>query len=458
MKESTQTRTPGSVKGFLLNITKPEIRLLIITLLVLTLPFERIPSLDLLLGSSSVTLRLSQFFGLGLIASTVIYYFLKKEVPSPRRSFDVLLILFLFSYLVSVVFARDQGRSILVYMFTAFVSLVAIAISFAQRRLDLDKIEKFLLLGTALALVFGLYQYLGDVLGLSTALTGLKSIYVKEVFGFPRIQSVGLEPLYFGNFLLIPYTVILAKQITGKKLPVWQWAIFFFIVVELVLTVSRGAIYAGIIATVFLWIIFIFNKKAKAPLVALSAFIILAGILTSLFLTWAPSQINKPKVDKYTGAKKTQKLIQQAGNFDSQDDRVRNRALAAKAFKTAPIFGIGPGNFSDFAIKAYPPYKTSAPVIVNNEPLELLAESGIVGTSLLLAFFGSLLIFAGRLFIKGQAIFEGPNGYWLGALCGYIVALAVQYQTFSTLYILHIWVAIGILMAIVRGSIKKGII
>ena len=38
---------------------------------------------------------------------------------------------------------------------------------------------------------------------------------------------------------------------------------------------------------------------------------------------------------------------------------------------------------------------------------------------------------------------------WLYGLMAYLIATAIQYQTFSTLYIMHIWVATGILLGVI---------
>jgi O-antigen ligase len=106
--------------------------------------------------------------------------------------------------------------------------------------------------------------------------------------------------------------------------------------------------------------------------------------------------------------------------------------------------GIGIGNFGP-NVAGYPP---SAPeegwLIVNNEPLEILAETGILG-------FLSIILFLGCLFFRGlYAAFKSKDLYlkiWLIGLLAVLLAFAVQYQTFSTLYITHIWVAIGLLAA-----------
>jgi len=83
--------------------------------------------------------------------------------------------------------------------------------------------------------------------------------------------------------------------------------------------------------------------------------------------------------------------------------------------------------------------------------LEILAETGLLG-------FLSLALALSYIFIKGiEASLKTQNNYLKGWINGLLLALfgiAIQYQTFSTLYIMHIWVALGLLLACVN-LIKK---
>ena len=115
--------------------------------------------------------------------------------------------------------------------------------------------------------------------------------------------------------------------------------------------------------------------------------------------------------------------------------------------------GVGPGNFGQAAYLEDPHNFPNAMAIVNNEPIELLTETGVLG----LAAFGLFVVSLGRLYwlrLRGGDL-SSELGVWLLALGGTLLAIAVQYQTFSTLYITHIWVAIGLLVG-VMGAMKLG--
>ena len=414
--------------------------------LVFLLPFERIPSLDVL----GVTIRASQLVGLALIIVSVgpIINFYKTKPRLPK----LLLPAFLFGYLLSALMANDLKRAAMVFVFTVFVALVGSAIAATFTSKDLPRIEKYLYLSTAIVLAIGFFYYFCDVFGLAPAFTGLRDIYQKEIFGFPRIQSTALEPLFYGSFLLIPYLILLTRRLVAPKTISTRHSVLFIaIITQLFLTVSRGAIYAGIVASFVLAIGLLMQKRVRLRSLALSFAYIVVGSLLALAMTWLPTYFMK---DSSANANdKTEKLLDQTSNFDSQDDRVRNRELAIDAFATAPVLGIGPGNFSDFAVKKFPPYEEAAPVIVNNETLELAAEAGIIGFVLFMLFAGWTYILVLARYLKG--VFKSSRStYWVPGILAYLVALAIQYQTFSTLYVMHVWVVIGLLMAFAQTPAK----
>lgn len=421
------------------SVANAKVRATLTALLVFLLPFERIPSLDVF----GVTLRISQFIALALVFVSIqpIIQFYKDRPRLPK----LLLPAFFVSYGVSMLMAQDLKRAVTVFAFTVFVALVASAIAATLSVDNLERIEKYLLVATAIVIAFGYYQYLGDVFGLNPDYTGLRSIYTKEIFGFPRIQSTALEPLYYGSFLLIPYCLLLAKRlIQPKSVTVFQTILLVLIVSQILLTVSRGSIYSGIVATIVLSVYLLLSKKTKLKTFIKSFALLAVGIILGIIMTWVPTFfVNNPKDD---GGTKTEKLIDQASNFNSQDDRKRNRTIAIDAFKENPIFGVGPGGFSDYAVMKFPKYASAAPVIVNNEPLELLAEAGIIGFTLFIVFAAWTYFIVAARYVANK--FKSTASYWAPAILVYLIALAIQYQTFSTLYVMHVWVVIGLLMGL----------
>lgn len=414
----------------------------ILASLIFLLPFERIPSLPVTAFGTSIDLRLSFIAGAVLIAA-VVYGLYKGQLTIDRRlrNLSLWLVAFFFAYGLSLLLSTDIKRAVSVWCFTAFTALVGGAVGVAWQHRNQAAVRQALRISTWIVIAFGFYQYFGDIFGLSQSWTGLRDIYTKEIFGFPRIQSTGLEPLFYGNFLLIPFFYFSNRFLNGKE---ERPLLLIAIATQIVLTVSRGALISGLLG-LFLILAMSLRKlsgwknfKQQAGLIGLTTL----GVALALLLT----NVNNFGVLNRNSSLPSSSpapvaVINQATNLTSQDDRVRNRTLAWRAFMEHPWFGIGPGNFSAYAKDQYIGYQTSEGyIVVNNEPLELLAEAGLVGSALLLTFIG-LLVWQ---LVRAWWTHGSDETEWAVAVLAFLLALAVQYMTFSTLYIMHIWVMIGI--------------
>ena len=126
-----------------------------------------------------------------------------------------------------------------------------------------------------------------------------------------------------------------------------------------------------------------------------------------------------------------------------------------KAHKQAAVIGIGPGQYGPYALnnKPDPALGKNGWPIVNNETLELLLELGVVGLSLVV-FYVLIMLFTAIRSLPQKELLVGAT---VLGLIGYLMAEAVQYQSVSTLYITHIWAALGLLMGILlqADSFKK---
>jgi O-antigen ligase len=410
--------------------------------LIFLLPFERIPSLPVSLFGTSVDVRLSFLVGLVLIG-VVGYGVIKRQlsVSQQVRSTHLWLIGFFFSYGLSLLLSTDLKRALSVWCFTAFTALVGVAVGLAWEYRDQAGVRQALRISTWIVLAFGFYQYFGDIFGLSQSWTGLRDIYTKEVFGFPRIQSTGLEPLFYGNFLLIPLFYFANRFLNNiEERPV----LLIAIITQIVLTVSRGALFSGAVGLILILLLsfrHIAQWKKLQQQVGLIGLTTLGVVLALLLTNVNNFRVFHRDTTVPTTSPAPVAVINQATNLTSQDDRVRNRTLAWEAFKEHPWLGIGPGNFSAYAKERYVGYQASdGYVVVNNEALELLAEAGIVGFCLFLIFIATILWRLGWVWLR----FSPKEAEWAVVVFVYLVALAIQYQTFSTLYIMHIWVMIGI--------------
>lgn len=424
--------------------------------LVFLLPFERIPSMDVF----GVTLRLS-FVAAGLIILRAAYLIAIKRTQTFRLNFTIgTLLAFLAWVVITGLLAINFGRAAQVIVFTVFTITTGLAIAIIYRKEYLDDIIKGLLVSATLVALFGAYQYLGNLLGLPNWATGMRERYSWQVFGFPRIQSTALEPLYYCSYLLLPVSILLSRLLHGSKDRKTNVGLLLLFSTSIFLTVSRGGIAALIGLVVFLLgasVILKFTSLRRALLVIATVFI--SFVLSFLVITY----LAKPPVDtQVTGGKKGSaaytKQLQNTGLEGGGDERAKVRTQALdllKDDKGRVIFGIGAGQFGPYAQNNVMD-PTGGWLVVNNLTIEILVELGIIGF-ILFALFAISLAIRTLGFLPVNMLTS--SGVAALAILAYLFAETIQYQTFSTLYIMHIWVAIGLLMAIVlpQQLSKEGI-
>lgn len=416
-----------------LTVRSPRFGLLAVVFL---LPFERVGSVDI----AGFTLRSSQVFGgLTLVAWLLLLITRKRWSFRPNPTFW-LGVLFLLIALVSISQAENAFRATTVWVFVAFTVIVSWLVpQLIRGRNDLDKLITVLFVSTSIIGVFGLYQFMGDLVGLPPSLTGLRDLYTSDVFGFPRIQSTFLEPLYYANFLLIPLSLALVFVLSGKGKQSRLFLVAFILLlgVNFVLTLSRGAYIA--FAVMLMILALVYWKKVFTP------HWIVLGVIVALIVGWGAVQFlgfsgdTQESVDTFT--KQATDIFSGASYFD----RAETFTQAWELFQAHPYLGVGIGNFgpavADIAL-VQPP---NGWLIVNNEFLELLAETGLLG---FFAYLALLVVLFWRS-IKAMRYSRDPylRAVMLALLLAFI-GILIQYNTFSILFIMHIWFLFGLMVAV----------
>jgi O-antigen ligase len=428
---------------------KKDIDRFLLICLAASLPFDRIPSVDIF----GVSLRFSLFFSV-LIILRAIYSLFKKKIKLRFSIQDKLLTFFVIWLVLIIPVSINFNRALTVALFTIFVIIAALSISLLFKKEYFKPISKALFAVSIIVVGFGIYQYFGDIFNLPSSLTGLRERYTWSIFGFPRIQSFSLEPLYMAAFLLLPYSIatayyLLRDNTFNKKLVITVIGLCSF---AIFMSVSRGGIYAMIISSVILSFYLIFTKKARfaefLKLFLVVAIAFLASLILINYLNKAPSAFTK-------GKKGSSAFVDQVKNtsFGEGDERSQARSQAIKILndnKSSYIIGIGPGQFGPYAQNNKP--ADYGWTIVNNMPLEVLLETGLVGASLLVIFIITIFIKSYKLIniSKDKTIIVLAMGLW-----AYLISQAVQIQTYSTLYILYLWFPIGIVMGVLRNNNAK---
>ena len=228
-------------------------------LVVFFLPFERVPSFNIV----GMDLRASTILGvLTLFFWILALMFNSKKYRVQVTTLEIPLMIFVFVLILSLTQALNLTRAVTVFSLVLFmVCLFFLAVNMVNSKESLTKTIKVLFYSSFVVALFGFFQFGGDVLGFPMSLTLLKEGYDSSIFGFPRIQSFSMEPLYLANFLLIPLGIGIALIINKvqdiKRTPLI--ILISLLLIIFVLTVSRGG-YLGLAVLVFILLVFFFKK------------------------------------------------------------------------------------------------------------------------------------------------------------------------------------------------------
>lgn len=405
--------------------------------LIFFLPFERIPTLEL----NGFTLKINHLIGILLIVFFVLELAFKKRRVAPTGT-GVLVGLLIFSFSLSFLESQLSLRSLIFFGLDLFVMLIFLITSqLIDSKEKLQKVQKVILITLGVSLLFAFFQFIGDMVGLPAVVTGLDPGYTKAVFGFPRMQGFSREPLYLGNLLLLGAGFCAASWLNKKEFR-YFYVFGLALLAGILMTMSRGAIlglmFFGLMLFIVRWRSFITAKNITYfSLLALSGAIAL-GVGFSI--------LGQDLWQKFSG----HIAIADLTFGESTQGRLMAYSKALDAWRESPYVGIGLGNYGAFTAD----YNWDSPKvadIVNNEYLELLAESGIIG---LAAFQVFLIYIFWRSWLAYRTARDAEIKNYLLALSLAMIAILFQYNFFSTFSILHIWVGLGILVAVQNMALQ----
>lgn len=409
--------------------------LLGILLVAFFLPFERLGAYEL----GDTTIRISQVLLIITVAAWLIRQGMVRTTRLARNPILLPIAAFFVVNGISLVNSVNPQRSLLVFLFTLFTATLAFILpNLIRHTAQVRRVIVFILVSFVLVSGFGLFQFAGDMLGLPPEATGLRELYTSDVLGFTRIQSTAYEPLYFANFLLIPIALLFAFFLSQRSKLGGAMTLVLFILgmIALVLTVSRGGYLAAaaMLATVGL---FYLRRVFRPEMIALFIGAVVIGgwvVIQSLGVGGGLFTLDKFEehvVNVFYGA--------------SFDERVYTIEQARQAWREHPWTGIGVGAFGPWAAP-HPQYMPEDGwLIVNNESIEVLAETGIIG---LMVYVGIIVMLIIRSLRAIRATKDGYLRAVMVALLAAFIGIIVQYQTFSTLYIMHVWFLIGLMIAV----------
>lgn len=386
-----------------------------------------------------------------------------------------LLAIYAFICSASILWAENQARAIVIalyvwFLFFLFVSVIA----FISQHKSLHRYQPALWWSTIAISLFGWLQIMGDALGVSSALTLLRPEYQYHVFGFARASGFALEPLFFASLLLAP-TLFGLWLFVKNRHSIIAASAFILGTSALVATLSRGALIGFAVAS--LMVIVLCGKDIKQRFVTF--FIMILIVVTSVGLLTLAAGVNQrdaigaddaliratnhvslgvlniSKPEGLAAEKQENSTIPKSNAastpsepevaegyvIESTDSRLLMSQEAIAIWSSRPsfmLFGVGVSNFSTQLQMKGEHYLPSS--IVNNQYLEVLVETGLVG---FLAFV-ALFIYPVLISIRRR--------WWLPAAV--LVAFLIQWNFFSgNANIVHVWVMIAIVYALFESHI-----
>ena len=276
-----------------------------------------------------------------------------------------------------------------------------------------------------------------------------------ETMTMTRIKSVFNEPLFLGNYLLsiIPlvYCLLVARVKYIKNKFLFISAII--LTITLFLTESRGAwfgyiVFMLIFIIVYWRILFKVALTVSVYLVLLFVFILLIDF--QFFNCDLTNNINTKSINIINAI-----YFPLAGAIDptlpkfwSTRVRVWSIESAFNLFKQYPILGIGYSNYGFYSgMRVYKGLYPNAINIseVNNYPVSVLVEMGLVGLMVLLWL--TWRIFKNALY----KLFHEFNNVKRTLIIGYalcLLGICAHLMFFSYIMSAYIWVMLGMMMSL----------
>ncbi len=430
----------------------------LLSALLFFLPFEIWPQIMW----HGIAIRPSHIIGVLLVVINLPMLF--------RRRWDwlqlpwALLVLFIITGIFSAFYNKSSSHSYITVLLYGYEFVLAFCVAQIVHKTDLVWYRNIILVSGSLVVLFTLWQFVGDVAGISARYTLLATRYSKLVFGYPRITGLSFEPATLVNYLIIPLSLALVTFFAKPSKRYFALSIGFISVI--LLATSRTALIGLSLITLILLVVFVAKRYYK-EIAYLGLLIVMSAVLAAAIL-FVGARLAKPvravvPADIQTTIPQTgispsvvrHNLTTQLASLEtntSVQTRFNSWRAGIKVFLTHPVFGIGPGNLQAALARQL---SVDTNVYTGNSLtrsvyIQLLAEQGTVGSAILVVFIITLLWLAVRAWPRTHSKIEE---IWLLAIALMGVMFLVQWQSLGNLAVTHTWIITGILIAI-TGSVK----
>lgn len=285
--------------------------------------------------------------------------------------YEILLLLFYFTYCLSGAFSQYPEASIRVILGVILVLGSYFIMRFILEQTSIHSIETSI---ANVGIIFNGISLLLYIIGLKV--TGIEPTDTEvTAYGllldrdYPRLIGLLDDP----NIFIFYNTLFFCFYLTRPR--GFKHAIGFILcLLTNLLTFSRGGLIALILVVILYMALSNFSRKIKVATVSLLCLIVI--YVASSFIQIDVNQIITSRINDFSS--------------DEGSGRLELWGQATDYFISHPILGIGAFNFSD-----YYAFEHNEKLYVHNTYLEILAESGIIG---FLFYFSFLVMLAKKLF------------------------------------------------------------
>lgn len=352
---------------------------------------------------------------------------------------------------LSILWSENRPRAILTAGLFWLLVFAALGIIYylkndKSKRLRSSLIKSLLISATAIS-AFCWLQCILDIAGVPRDTTLLCRGCVASTFGFPHPSGFAIEPQFMGNLLLAPVLLcfyLLSKASSApksKNQTLRRILLTLFLTTTLFLTLSRGAIYAFIVALVVM--LLLIRKKSMlikssvcivtSLILALTAFGAFSALgptsdnfvsgvtkavhqLTLGKIDLRPDEVKDPTDDSQLDTQPSDQQPDQQSDSshfsgyveESTNVRLSLNSLAFRTWLSSPryiIIGTGLGSAGPAMNRAFPA-EIGPKEIVQNEYVSLLLETGLLGivTILFVVIFTTIYLVKQKL-LKNNPLF-----------------------------------------------------
>lgn len=292
---------------------------------------------------------------------------------------------------------------------------------------------------------------------LITTLAGMMVLLIIDVFPhiFPLIERqlrglMGNRNAYAFVILIVISLLAIYKLTDVKALKGDQVSSCFWFFLPLILVYNASRIAFG--ATIILLLITLvwFGRKSFKPIllpVLLGSLIITSMFFINQNLVFREKQniqmmriVDAAKANELTFEEYSSRINDKTG------DTVRLRVLsdALELWKQHPIMGAGLGTFLNYQKEKYSDSEKPVLDIIDTTPLWLLTETGLVGLSAFLAFYGLILWTCW----KNRSPVKDDLDVLRVALLLILPGFAIMSLFHELLYARHLWFMLGMALAV----------